>query len=217
MPIEWKKRPPLHKSAKRSFFGPSGGKSDAADPFLIVPRFSYASAGRGMCPPCGFRRCPERRGGEEKRGEGRREEETRGEDRRGEDMRHCWPTGPIWLICQSGNLARCTNLAMRDGLQFGLSCNLANLAYCSIWPIWRLCQSGNLGSIPIWQQHTPRLKNIRETLQIHIKTQQGARLDSDETKTPDWQPKLANRIGKLNPVNLAIWNQSGRIAFDHLA
>ena len=104
---------------------------------------------------------------------------------------------------------------MRDGLQFGLSCNLANLAYCSIWPIWRLCQSGNLGSLPIWQQHTPRLKNIRETLQIHIKTQQGARLKSDETKTPDWQPKLANRIGKPNPVNLAIWNQSGRIAFDH--
>ena len=140
-----------------------------------------------------------RRGGEEKRRE----------DRRGEDRRHCWPIGLIGRTCQSGNLARCTNLAMRDGLQFGLSCNLANLAYCSIWPIWRLCQSGNLGSIPIWQQHTPRLKNIRETLQIHIKAQQGARLDSDETKTPDWQPKLANRNGKLNP---AIWQSGTNLA-----
>ena len=31
----------LHKSTQRSFGGPSGGKSDAADPFLIVPRSNF--------------------------------------------------------------------------------------------------------------------------------------------------------------------------------
>ena len=31
----------LPKSTQRSFGGPSGGKSDAADPFLVVPRASF--------------------------------------------------------------------------------------------------------------------------------------------------------------------------------
>ena len=31
----------LHKSTQRSFGGPCGGKSDAADSFLIVPRASF--------------------------------------------------------------------------------------------------------------------------------------------------------------------------------
>ena len=34
------------KSAQLFFFGPSGGKSDAADPFLIVPRSSFEISGR---------------------------------------------------------------------------------------------------------------------------------------------------------------------------
>ena len=34
------------KSAQLFFVGPSGGKSDAADPFLIVPRSSFEISGR---------------------------------------------------------------------------------------------------------------------------------------------------------------------------
>ena len=30
-----------YELAQRSFFGPSGSKSDAADPFLILPRFNF--------------------------------------------------------------------------------------------------------------------------------------------------------------------------------
>ena len=40
----------LHKSTQRSFGGPCGGKSDAADPFLIVPSSNFELLCRSASP-----------------------------------------------------------------------------------------------------------------------------------------------------------------------